>query len=44
MSDPDRDLPLAGAAPPERADAARNRRRVLEAAARLITRQGPEAV
>lgn len=44
MSQPHFDLPLAGAPPPERADAARNRRRVLDAAARLIARRGPEAV
>ncbi|SHN47714.1 TetR/AcrR family transcriptional regulator [Cryptosporangium aurantiacum] len=35
-----RDLPVLGAAPPERADAARNRRRVLDAAARLHAEHG----
>jgi AcrR family transcriptional regulator len=38
------DLPLAGQPRAERADAARNRRRVLAAAAELIAREGPEAV
>ena len=35
-----RELPLVGAPPPERADAARNRRRVLEAATRLHDEKG----
>jgi AcrR family transcriptional regulator len=34
------ELPVVGSAPRERADAARNRRRVLEAAARLFERDG----
>ncbi|MGF1425950.1 TetR/AcrR family transcriptional regulator [Kitasatospora sp. LaBMicrA B282] len=38
------ELPVTGQAPPERADAARNRRRILDAAARLLAEQGPEAV
>jgi AcrR family transcriptional regulator len=37
-------LPAPGGPQIERADAARNRRRVLEAAARLFADQGPEAV
>ncbi|CAL9566955.1 hypothetical protein SUDANB106_04770 [Streptomyces sp. enrichment culture] len=35
-------LPLAGQTPPMRADAARNRTRLLEAAARLVAERGPE--
>lgn len=35
-------LPLAGRTPPMRADAARNRTRLLEAAARLVAEHGPE--
>ncbi|AXE22251.1 TetR family transcriptional regulator [Streptomyces globosus] len=38
------ELPVTGQAPPERADAARNRRRILDAAARLLADQGPDAV
>ncbi|NXY98897.1 TetR/AcrR family transcriptional regulator [Streptomyces sp. BR123] len=38
------ELPVSGQAPPERADAARNRRKILDAAARLIAEQGPDAV
>ncbi|MET9958777.1 helix-turn-helix domain-containing protein [Streptomyces sp. NPDC006326] len=38
------ELPVAGQAPPERADAARNRRKILDAAAQLVAEQGPEAV
>ncbi|GAB1338679.1 TetR/AcrR family transcriptional regulator [Streptomyces sp. E-15] len=38
------DLPVLGQTPPERADAARNRRKILDAAARLIAERGPEAV
>ncbi|GAA4583651.1 hypothetical protein GCM10023194_21540 [Planotetraspora phitsanulokensis] len=37
-------LPLAGQAPQERADAARNRNRLLDAAARLVARHGAEHV
>jgi len=37
-------LPVAGAAPPERADAARNRRRILAAAERLFGERGVGAV
>ncbi|MEU8757683.1 helix-turn-helix domain-containing protein [Streptomyces sp. NPDC048659] len=37
-------LPIAGGPPPERADAARNRRKILDAAARIVAEQGPEAV
>ncbi|MFF0435183.1 TetR/AcrR family transcriptional regulator [Streptomyces sp. NPDC004327] len=37
-------LPTAGAPAPERADAARNRRRILDAAARIVADSGPEAV
>ncbi|MGW4162918.1 TetR/AcrR family transcriptional regulator [Streptomyces sp. NPDC004788] len=37
-------LPTAGAPAPERADAARNRRRILDAAARIVAESGPEAV
>lgn len=45
-SGPDRvELTVLGQAPPpERADAARNRRRILDAASRLLAEQGPEAV
>ncbi len=39
-----RDLPILGAPVPERADAARNRRRILDAAERLFTERGVEAV
>ncbi|MFP3989402.1 TetR/AcrR family transcriptional regulator [Streptomyces sp. E11-3] len=38
------DLPLAGEAPPERADAARNRHRILDAAAALVAEKGPDAL
>ncbi|GAB3906027.1 TetR/AcrR family transcriptional regulator [Microbispora bryophytorum] len=38
------ELPVTGQVLPERADAARNRRRILDATARLIAEQGPEAV
>ncbi|MEU7550995.1 TetR/AcrR family transcriptional regulator [Streptomyces sp. NPDC044571] len=38
------ELPVAGQAPPERADAARNRRKILDAAAQLVAEQGPDAV
>ncbi|MFD7629038.1 TetR/AcrR family transcriptional regulator [Streptomyces sp. NPDC059851] len=38
------ELPVSGQAPPERADAARNRRKILDAAARLVAEQGPDAV
>ncbi|MER7176018.1 TetR/AcrR family transcriptional regulator [Streptomyces mesophilus] len=37
-------LPMAGQAPPERADAARNRRRILDAAARIVDEQGAKAL
>jgi AcrR family transcriptional regulator len=37
-------LPVAGRAVPERADAARNRRKILDAAARIVAEVGPEAV
>ncbi|MET9624335.1 helix-turn-helix domain-containing protein [Streptomyces sp. NPDC006464] len=37
-------LPTVGSPPPERADAARNRRRILDAAARIVTEVGPDAV
>ena len=37
-------LPVAGSQTPERADAARNRRKILEAAERLIARHGIENV
>jgi len=40
----DSSLPVAGHARPERADAARNRARVLEAARRLFAERGVEAV
>lgn len=39
-----RNLPVAGRPPAERADAARNRRRILRAAAEVIAARGPEAV
>ncbi len=38
------ELRVAGQAPPERADAARNRRKILDAAAQLVAEQGPDAV
>ncbi|MFD9791102.1 TetR/AcrR family transcriptional regulator [Streptomyces sp. NPDC059070] len=38
------ELTVTGQAPPERADAARNRRKILDAAARLVAEQGPPAV
>ncbi|MEV8533670.1 TetR/AcrR family transcriptional regulator [Streptomyces sp. NPDC051211] len=39
------ELPLAGRRPPvERADAARNRRKILDAAAEIVAGQGPEAL
>ncbi|MFI1388199.1 TetR/AcrR family transcriptional regulator [Streptomyces griseoaurantiacus] len=38
------ELTVLGQAPVERADAARNRRRILDAASRLLAEQGPEAV
>lgn len=38
------ELSVTGQAPPERADAARNRRKILDAAARLVREQGPQAV
>ena len=41
---PRTELPVTGQAPPERADAARNRRKILDATARLIAEQGPAAV
>ncbi|GAA2406011.1 hypothetical protein GCM10010420_37360 [Streptomyces glaucosporus] len=37
-------LPLAGQAPPMRADAARNRARLLEAAARLVAERGADCL
>ncbi|MGW0662802.1 TetR/AcrR family transcriptional regulator [Streptodolium elevatio] len=37
-------LPIAGEAPPERADAARNRRRILDAAARIVAEKGTDAL
>ncbi|MGW6393734.1 TetR/AcrR family transcriptional regulator [Streptomyces sp. NPDC055103] len=38
-------LPTGGGSPaPERADAARNRRKILDAAARIVAEDGPEAV
>ncbi|TDC53651.1 TetR/AcrR family transcriptional regulator [Actinomadura sp. KC345] len=39
-----RELPVAGRPPAERADAAHNRRRILRAAAEMISARGPEAV
>lgn len=38
------ELPVAGQPAPERADAARNRRRILDAAAELLAERGPEGV
>ncbi|MEU1075697.1 MULTISPECIES: helix-turn-helix domain-containing protein [unclassified Streptomyces] len=38
------ELSVTGQDPPERADAARNRRKILDAAARLVAEQGPRAV
>jgi AcrR family transcriptional regulator len=38
------ELPVRGQAPPERADAARNREKILDAAALLVAEQGAEAV
>ncbi|MBH5334624.1 TetR/AcrR family transcriptional regulator [Streptomyces pactum] len=38
------ELPVAGQAPPERADAARNRRKILDATARLVAEEGAGAV
>lgn len=38
------DLPVMGDEPPERADAARNRRRILDAAGRLVAERGAQAV
>jgi AcrR family transcriptional regulator len=40
----ERALPVAGQAPPERRDAARNREAILAAAERLFDREGPAAV
>ncbi|WP_411075309.1 TetR/AcrR family transcriptional regulator [Streptomyces sp. cmx-4-7] len=37
-------LPTLDAPAPERADAARNRRRILDAAARIVAEKGPDAV
>ncbi|MER8234816.1 TetR family transcriptional regulator [Streptomyces sp. NPDC094049] len=37
-------LPAPGAPAPERADAARNRRRILDATARIVAEEGPSAV
>ncbi len=37
-------LPTVGAPAPERADAARNRRKILDAAARIVAEDGPDAV
>ncbi|MFJ5077053.1 TetR/AcrR family transcriptional regulator [Streptomyces sp. NPDC088553] len=37
-------LPTVGTPGPERADAARNRRKILDAAARIVSEDGPEAV
>ncbi|SNT33637.1 transcriptional regulator, TetR family [Actinomadura meyerae] len=39
-----RELPVLGRPPAERADAARNRRRILRAAAEVLAARGPEAV
>lgn len=39
-----RELPVAGQEPPERGDAARNRALLLDAARRLISERGPDAV
>ena len=41
---PRTELPVTGQPVPERADAARNRRKILHATARLIAEQGPAAV
>ncbi|KAB8177303.1 TetR/AcrR family transcriptional regulator [Microbispora catharanthi] len=41
---PRTELPVTGQALPERADAARNRRKILDVTARLIAEHGPEAV
>lgn len=38
------ELPVAGQPQPERVDAARNRRKILDAAAALLAERGPEAV
>ncbi|WP_331770057.1 TetR/AcrR family transcriptional regulator (plasmid) [Embleya sp. NBC_00888] len=38
------DLPMAEQPPPERADAARNRRRILDAAGRIVAERGPDAL
>ncbi|MFG2043859.1 TetR/AcrR family transcriptional regulator [Dactylosporangium sp. NPDC048998] len=38
------ELPVTGQPPLERSDAARNRRKILDAAARLVVQEGPEAV
>jgi AcrR family transcriptional regulator len=43
-SDASRDLPVAGQAPRERRDAARNREAILAAAQRLFEREGPASV
>ncbi|MER6094738.1 TetR/AcrR family transcriptional regulator [Streptomyces sp. NPDC001728] len=37
-------LPTVGTPAPERADAARNRRKILDAAARIVAEEGPDAV
>ncbi|MGW3498726.1 TetR/AcrR family transcriptional regulator [Streptomyces sp. NPDC001020] len=37
-------LPVIGQDPPERADAARNRRKILDATLQLVSEHGPEAV
>ncbi|HET9140271.1 helix-turn-helix domain-containing protein [Actinophytocola sp.] len=45
MDEPDRrTLPFAGAPPSERADAARNRRRIIDAACRLVANRGTAAL
>ena len=43
-SGPRRELPQADGRSAERADAARNRRRLLDAASRIVAEQGPDAV
>ena len=43
-ADPLIELPVAGTAPPERGDAARNRALLLRAARRLIAERGPDVV
>ncbi len=43
-SEPDRELPVLGAQPSERADARRNRRKILAAAERLFAAHGAENV